>query len=920
MKISSFKSLVLSIIVLLSSLSYASDMVCEEKYTSESPLLITDATGMDKKEYENFRESRIPSEDNVSHFITKRSIVRLIRQPGRGEDFLNVEVLGEAKYNEARAKGHFAENAFNKDLPQAVRGQKGFIHKSSLLPSDDFVFVVAKDSAFVALPSPYDEAKAFRIAKSGNNYKVNRCCRSDDAETCYDYPVFEVRLEGGWSEVGDDALNSRIYCGVTTDTRPIEKNQYEAVLNILAHPGLGLDAGLLDNGRTRANANDLYFVDSRGLVMLPHIPAERGVDLTEGPYGTFHFTGGGQDIQGDDAYLAPYAACGFMAVVREWNRRYPDCAGKGCGVTWGNCSHSTHVARVKGRWPSRTHGHGHCIDIRLFTTTSSSVGSSVTGRYYNRNRVVEFLQLARAAGATTIYLEDVRAARQVHQQNGRGFTPVLTRVPPHKDHMHVCFSHRSTDSRSSFADPTLPATNRRLKNLCEQDAKDAIAGVPSRLLGTEVVATAGVETPSVVIPLNVPIPRPRPRPEGLVAQSEPAADLSEIRPVARPETVEIKAAEENPNVVVSPAQGPAIIEAVPATPSVVEPVSEVTEQLDPIPAQEAVVAIPERVEPAKPSEVIVGVTPAQETEDQTTPALVTQEESNPEIPIPQSRPTADPSAIVVTDIAPPSEEVVAEPSEEPAQQESEPDAQPSDIVVTDLPPPTEESIPGPSEDSVQLESEPVAEPSAIVVTDLPAPTEEVIPIPAERPLQQESEPELMPQPENDPFAEKPGDFTVIDMIHEELSQDHLSEQEKEKYFEEELSEVVSSETQQVVEGDVVTDHNRPVPLEITPTDTSLSLERESPAPAADSGVVGTSESNISSSENSYLPSSRRPPRRYDNGRQPTGQEREDDVSQAVAGAYEPVTTPEESSGFSFFSIFTGIFEAIANLFRGLFGG
>lgn len=797
-------------------------MVCEEQYTSESPLLISDATDMGKKEYENFRESMIPNGDSVSHFIAKKSIVRLIRKPGRGEDYLNVEVLGEAEYNKARAKGHFAKNAYNKHLPQAKRGQKGFIHKGSLLPSDDFIFVVAKDSAFVGLPSPYDEAKAFRIAKNGNKYKVNHCCSEGDSNNCFDYPMFEVKLEGGWSEVNDDLLNSRIYCGVTTETRPIEKNQYEAVLNILAHPGLGLSAGLLEGNRSEANANDLYYVDSRGLVMLPHLPAERGVDLTEGPYGSFHYTGGGQDIQGDDAYLAPYAACGFMAVMREWNRRYPDCSGKGCGISWGNCSHSTHVASVKGRWPSRTHGHGHCIDIRLFTTTASSTSSSVYSRYYNRNRVVEFLQLARAAGATTIYLEDVRAARQVHKQTGRGLASVLTKVPPHKDHMHVCFSHRSTDRRSSFADPSLPATNSRLKNLCQQDAKDALAGMPSQLLGTDVVATAGIETPDFVLPENIPIPRPRPRPDDLIAKNdpEPSIDVDEARPVTKPESVEIKAAEPNSNVIVSAVEDPPKLEV-----TTIIPTAEVNPSERPV---EAVTVIPEEAT-AHPEETAIA-----ETNNDLT-VMLQEKES-----------LSDPASA----------------------EEVEPALNSNTIIVSDLPPP-----------------------------------------------QQESMPEVLPQPENDPFEERSEEVTISDIIDEEIAQVKLGEKEKEKYYGEELSEVVEPESSQVTEGDVVKDQ---IPSEDEDENGSLSLQTTSP-PASE--TVTTTESNISSPTNSYFSTSRRPTSRYDNERRPTGHERQDDeLSEAVAGAYEPVTTPEESSGFNFFSIFTGIFEAIANLFRGLFGG
>lgn len=643
---------ILSFILALTSITLNASEThsCSLKLTKDSPLLVSDATDMGKRDYENFRETMIPRGDNVSHFITKRSIVKLLRPIGRGESYANVEVLGEAKVNEARAKGHYAENAVNKRLPQAMRGQKGFIHKNSLQNSDNYVFVVAKDSQFVALPSPYDTASAFRLAKRGSEYKVNRCCADEsDSESCYDYPLFEVLLSGSWQSTEDDnLLNSQIYCSVTTSTRPVEKDQYQAVLNILKHPGLGLSAGFLPGDRTQGQADDLYFVDGRGLVMLPHVLARTGTNLTEGPYGSYHYTGGGEDIQGDDAYLAPYAACGFMAVMREWNRRYPDCAGKGCGISWGNCSHSTHVAGVGRKWPSRTHGHGHCIDIRLFTKTSTSVSTAVGSSIYNRNRIVEFLQLSRAAGATTIYLEDAQAARQVHRQRGSGFPPVLTRVPPHKDHMHVCFSHRSTDARSSFADPLAPATNSRLKQLCQTDGNDALAGKPSKLLSTDVVATAGVKTPDFV----APIPRPRPRPERENENENETVTIAEVTPTAAPaaEEASVVIPENVPTPVPRPPRRTQTSEVVDTNPPIEITTPEVAEVAEPVEVVE--------VEDAETIPKTLLPEPGPEQAEVSIPELVTEIEaaeeqtlSTPEdIPVPAERPMDQ--EIIITEVVP----------------------------------------------------------------------------------------------------------------------------------------------------------------------------------------------------------------------------------------------------------------------------
>jgi len=880
------KSFTLPLIILSTLLSFSlraqlADMTCSMEYTPNIPMMVSDATDMGKREYENFRESMIPKEDNVSHFISKRSIVRVLRPASRGEDYLNVEVLGEAKINEARAKGYFEENAHNKKLPQAKKGQKGFIHRNSLKPSDDFIFVVAKDSAFVALPSPYDTAKAFRVSKSGKNYKVNRCCQelqeNQKEKTCFDYPVFEVKLDGNWKTIEDDIINAKVYCGVSTETRPIEKDQYQAILGILKYPSLGLEAGFLPEDRTEANANDLYFVDSRGLVMLPHVIADRGVDLTQGPYGSYHFTGGGQDIKGDDAYLAPYAACGFMAVMREWNRRYPDCAGRGCGITWGNCSHSTHIAGVKGRWPSKTHGHGHCIDIRLFSKTRYTTNSNVYSNTYNRNRVVEFLQLARAAGASTIYLEDAKAARMVHKQKGSGLATVLTRVPPHKDHMHVCFSHRASDSRSSFADPYAPATNSRLKNVCSQDSNDSVAGLPSKLLSTDVVATAGVKTPEHTLPLVGPIPRPRPRPENLVAEAE----------------TEAQRAPEQESVVESEAEKPAV-----------ETVTKESENniltVIPRPKARPKVAI---IEPEPLIEVEPVVTPVATPKAAATQAIVA---SNDELPVetPVATPTAAPTkAIVASNDELPVETPVATPT-----------AAPTQAIVTNNDQRLNEPVVITLDDvSVDTPTE-----SAVAVIEEEVPTKEAtpIPIPEDRPMVQEPVVEIVEQPENDPFAEDTEPLSISDMIHEETRQDQLSELEKEKYYGEELTELEPAEgSLEIVEGDYVDTSNKPVPIIIEPVTQS----------EQDRGPTLQSESDSSEPEivydngdgGDYGPSVSGPQRRFNNGRKPTGNARadnRDEFQQAVDGAYQPVTTPEDTNPGFFASFFSGIWQFLASIF------
>lgn len=461
---------------------------CERVLTEASPFFISHATSQGRREWENFRTEAQGGSNTVSHFIPKGSVVRQVRKDGNSGPYLAVEVISTSKPNSAILKGRYKNNAVAANTPRVESGERGFLYNGSLEQTSEYVFVVSKDTDFFSLPAPFDQARAFKVATDQGKYVLNRCCDSENQ--CEDLPVFKVMLESDWEEEELTLDHQGQMCQVFSDTRPIRLNQFESIDSLLRHPDLGMEGRLLA-GR-QANADDLYYVDSRGLVMMPHLIAEGGDSEVPAPYGSYHYTGSGGSIGeqfGEDAYVSPWAACGFMAVLREWQRRYPECDESGCGVGWGNCSHAQYVGKTRSSrgnllWPHSSHTHGHCIDVKLMAKTKEirSVNVAWDG-IYDRERMAEFIRLTQHAGATLVLLQDRRTANMVAPATEDDMPPVLTHIPPHKNHLHVCFSHRPEEQ--SNADPRNEATNERLINACRGDALAAEKGEAFEALSEE---------------------------------------------------------------------------------------------------------------------------------------------------------------------------------------------------------------------------------------------------------------------------------------------------------------------------------------------------------------------------------------------------------------------------------------------------
>ncbi len=158
---------------------------------------------------------------------------------------------------------------------------------------------------------------------------------------------------------------------------------------------------------------------NRGLVRMPL----RGSAGNVGPCGSHHYNP--DNANGIDAYAAPITACVMMSLLQDWKARYPDRSGS--TIQWGDISHKT-----RPKWNGhRSHTEGNCIDFRPMRTGGFS-DTAITrwSDRYSRSRTTEFIEMAKAKGASVVLFNDSRT--------GAGY------AGGHDNHVHICFPSNAT--------------------------------------------------------------------------------------------------------------------------------------------------------------------------------------------------------------------------------------------------------------------------------------------------------------------------------------------------------------------------------------------------------------------------------------------------------------------------------------------
>ncbi|MDC1174965.1 hypothetical protein OAT67_06205, partial [Bacteriovoracaceae bacterium] len=218
-------------------------------------------------------------------------------------------------------------------------------------------------------------------------------------------------------------------CQLLEHIQPVPKRKEidSAVLNIMAklgeeYPGFGIGEGIETDDIKLSGIR--YLPEHKGssisrihrdyMVKIPLDP-----DTDKGPYNSFHYKP--DDDNSSDTYLQPESLCAFTEVLKQFNKK---CTGAGCQVQFGNFYHSP-------SWKThKTHGSGHCVDIRPQRKNSDldislNYNTTNTGRY-SREKTRDLVDILVKAGGSPIFFNDKKI---------KGVTPLAR----HSNHIHVCF-------------------------------------------------------------------------------------------------------------------------------------------------------------------------------------------------------------------------------------------------------------------------------------------------------------------------------------------------------------------------------------------------------------------------------------------------------------------------------------------------
>ena len=404
---------------------------CDVSFTKDAPFMVSDATGMKNKTYENFK-SKKNYKKNES-IIPKRSIVKI--QKG-SEEFANhpdyyipVEVISTpdtSLLDNNLEKGRYRRSSANRNsrkLKKVELGKKGFIYSKSLKKADKYTYILKEDSPLiqanglsgkgvVALKPNQDE---------NGNYMLVKCCEFDflkgkmDCSTHYSFlSVFSN------DTVGKDILLDTNSCTVTSSLTPFKNKDIIPIMNILE---TGFDSN------QKMTLDRVEFWDSKGLVKIPLDYNDSDGKGFGGPHGSYHYNT--DDKGASDVLANPTAACIFMKVLKKHSK---SCQGEGCQIQFGDIWHP------KDLGVHSSHFKGECFDVRPLKKKTSRSALDFRDSNYDRKKTQNLINLFTEAGATKIIFDDRKVS-----------APVIRRTSDrsHENHLHVCFDPKRSKSRKA---------------------------------------------------------------------------------------------------------------------------------------------------------------------------------------------------------------------------------------------------------------------------------------------------------------------------------------------------------------------------------------------------------------------------------------------------------------------------------------
>jgi hypothetical protein len=406
---------------------YAQDCVVDE--TKTPPFMVTDATGMGSKTYENFK-----SKDNYrrnQNIIPRRSIVKIKKgseeYAKHSKSYVPVEIISTPdtdQLDKNLKNGIYKWSSADKNkLKKSKVGQKGFLYAKSLKKADEFTYIVNEASPLIADNGLSDQGVVAikPIVDSKGNFKVLKCCNPllipKNSICKLKYQFSSIFAD---ESVGKDILVDVDNCAVASGLTPFKNQDITPIMNILK-TGFSEDKEM--------KMADIELFDAKGVVKIP-LDYEKGDGKGyPGPFGSYHYNT--DDKGASDVFAKPMASCVFTKVLETHNK---SCKGPGCQVQFGDIYHPASFN------VHTSHGGGNCFDVRPLKNKKSKRALTYNDSIYDKNKTVELMRLFEKAGANKIIFDDPSIK-----------SPYIRRTSDqsHANHMHVCFDLNSKRTKET---------------------------------------------------------------------------------------------------------------------------------------------------------------------------------------------------------------------------------------------------------------------------------------------------------------------------------------------------------------------------------------------------------------------------------------------------------------------------------------
>jgi hypothetical protein len=391
---------------------------CSASFSSESPFMISSATGQGNKIYENLRS--LDNRRQKSAYIPNESIVKNLTTEGfkKSGKYQPIEILNLAPMRRERnmnykpqvtrrngrkiVRDYFSNmGPRNSGLDRAKEGEQHFIFDKSIVPAKDYAFVL-RDKSYLSVGQ--DDGDLIVLKPSVNSNGLYK----KDCEGRY---FFNVVIKKATEDIKADP--------VLIDM----KNQegLDLVRQFIALPGSTAKTLIrifqyiqMDTDFVDYTPGDLEYLHTLKTMKFP-------VDQTtqEAPFNSYYYNP--DYVSNDDIFSRLISACTMLSILKTYDEKHGDGIN---GVALGDMMHP------KSWKDHSSHGPGYCIDIRPVRNDGAYLSTRYGEAEYSRDKTTKLIRLLKQAGGSNIYFNDPKVQRELRY---------VKTVKGHNDHIHVCF-------------------------------------------------------------------------------------------------------------------------------------------------------------------------------------------------------------------------------------------------------------------------------------------------------------------------------------------------------------------------------------------------------------------------------------------------------------------------------------------------